>query len=446
MTLKTLDEQTQSLASYLPTGRAFGAKNIQDTVTRGLLVGLSGELIRNEALIEEFKQEIIPDETVEFLSEWESALAIPDGCFTGNGTDDERRQDILAKLASLGVQTAEDFRLLALQIYDLNITITTPEETGVFPWTFPHTFGIDARTARFTIQINLEDVGALARFPYTFPIQFGGREIAILDCLFQQLKPANVDLFITSEIPPSFDGGANSLDFSGDVTNELRFGGGVATGFGGGNSAYTFMAWVKHDGGPNSVIIHADGTTGSDNHILAHITSGTVFDMQTTDFSGNLKHYQWPSGAINAWHQAVAVYDPIVDELKVYVDGVEDTSPTVVSNVAQTMTDGPLRSLHLGNENGVANDAYDGLIYAAGIWNVGLTALEVAASFNSGDGRHFDLTTNQGDYQSASLLPHWWRPGNEPSPNFGRDSGTLPVDLTSIVALTDSDRTADAPQ
>ena len=57
---RTLEEQTNSLAAYLPNGKLWGAKYQEGTVVRGLLAGLSGELLRSAALVEEFRDQIIP--------------------------------------------------------------------------------------------------------------------------------------------------------------------------------------------------------------------------------------------------------------------------------------------------------------------------------------------------------------------------------------------------
>lgn len=220
MVVRNLEEQTNSLANYLPSGRAFAAKNVEDTVTRGLLAGLSGELLRNAELVQEFRDQIIPDETVLFVDEWESALGIPDACFTGQGTIDERRADVLAKLASLGVQTAEDMRRLALQIYGIELTIRNPtrDPDNVFPYTFnptgeldpggdggTFTFGLSDREARFQIVIEYDNLPEPVLFPLTFPIPFGTREVAVIECLLTKLRPANVgftqEILLPTESP-----------------------------------------------------------------------------------------------------------------------------------------------------------------------------------------------------------------------------------------------------
>jgi len=191
-----LRRQTEALAGYLPGGRAFAAKRIDGTTTRALLEGLAGELLRVDGALEEFRREILPDQTVLLLEEWESAVGIPDHCFTGAGTVETRRRDVLAKLVSLGVQTARDFADLA-ELFGVTAFIIPGSEHGVFPYTFPLVFFPNARAAFHTIIVDMPDDPDNA-FPYTFPLTFGNTDQALVQCLFNHLKPAHVDiLYVT---------------------------------------------------------------------------------------------------------------------------------------------------------------------------------------------------------------------------------------------------------
>lgn len=193
----TLEQHTNSLAQYLPNGRTFAAKNINDSEFRKLLKGLASELFTAEGYLCTLEQEYFPDETVLFLSEWESALGIPDGCFSGSGTLNERRRDIIVKLAATGIQTAEDFEELAA-LFGITVTVTSGSDIGLFPLEFPFLFVGSTRQARYTIFVTFT-VPAANRFPYTFPIVFGGSEIAILECLFNHLKPINCRVVFEAE-------------------------------------------------------------------------------------------------------------------------------------------------------------------------------------------------------------------------------------------------------
>lgn len=176
---RDLEQYTDSLAAYVPGGSLFQAKGVDGTVFRRLLKGLAGELFRVNGLIKEYSEQIIPDETVKFITEWERTLGIPDDCFKGGGTIDERRRDVLVKLASLGVQTIADFEAVAL-IFGVVVQVIPGSASGIV--------FASKKIERFTIVINitLPEV-----FPYTFPITFGDDTTVLLECLFKKLKPAN---------------------------------------------------------------------------------------------------------------------------------------------------------------------------------------------------------------------------------------------------------------
>jgi uncharacterized protein YmfQ (DUF2313 family) len=188
--LRSIEEHAQSLANYLPGGRVFAPKNESNSNLRKLLRGMASELFKADGYIRTYEQEIIPDQTVLFIDEWEKAVGIPDACFKGTGSIDERRLHVLVKLAALGVQTAQDFIDLAA-LFGVTITVTAGSTNGGFPMTFPiRLFG---PAAYFTIIIQFTVQGA-NRFPMTYPITFGDGTIALLECLFNKLKPANCQL------------------------------------------------------------------------------------------------------------------------------------------------------------------------------------------------------------------------------------------------------------
>lgn len=197
---RDLETITNSLAAYLPGGRLFTAKSVDGTVLRRLLFGLATELLRSNDLIEEYCSEILPDETVKFIAEWESALGIPDDCFLATGTIDERRRDILVKFAASGVQSKADFEELALR-FGIEVVVESGSKSGTFPLEFPAILFDSSKQARFTIVVNFEILDS-SRFTLVFPFVFGGNEIAILQCLFSKLKPANCALIFGQIVPP----------------------------------------------------------------------------------------------------------------------------------------------------------------------------------------------------------------------------------------------------
>ena len=187
---RDLEEYTDSLAAYMPGGPLFAAKYLQDSNYRKLFRGMAGELFRANGLLREY--DILPDTTIKFIAEWESALGIPDACFKGTGTINERRRDVLAKLAALGVQTAQDFVDLAA-IFNVDVTVRGGSVNGCFPLVFPIILFDTEKDARLTIIVQFT-VDVANRFPLTFPFPFGDGDISLIECVFRRLKPANCDI------------------------------------------------------------------------------------------------------------------------------------------------------------------------------------------------------------------------------------------------------------
>lgn len=189
--VRTKEEQATSLANYLPGGRVFNQKNKTGSNLRNFLKGLASELSLADGYIRTYQKETNPRNTVLFLEEWERTVGIPDDCFSGTGSIDDRRTDVLVKLASLGVQTEQDFIDLS-EIFGITVTITPGIEASTFPMVFPLLL-LSALEAKFTLVVTFT-VTTPNVFPQTFPIQFGDFIISVLQCLFRKLIPANCDV------------------------------------------------------------------------------------------------------------------------------------------------------------------------------------------------------------------------------------------------------------
>lgn len=184
----TLEQLRVSLASYVPRGsKVWGAAHFVGSVFFLLLRGLSTELGRVEKAIQLYRQHQIPDVTILYLEEWEKALGIPDDCFLKTGDEAERLRDVRAKLASLGVQSSDDFVALAA-LFGFTVIV----EGGIGSILYPGGFSSD-KEARNTIVVTF-DVANPNSFPYTFPITFEQNQTAIVECLFTKLKPITNDI------------------------------------------------------------------------------------------------------------------------------------------------------------------------------------------------------------------------------------------------------------
>lgn len=193
---QTLENVTNSLAQYLPDGFLWESKCIDGTNLRALLKGLSGVLLDAECFLKIYSSEFIPLNTIVFIEDWERALAIPDGCFLAMGTNEERRMDILIKLAGMGVQTENDFLVLATTL-GVDITIERGAELSPFPITFPIVFFQDPQEAFFTIVVTFNATTG-GFFTYNFAFPFGDVQKHKLECLFRKIIPANYKIVFRS--------------------------------------------------------------------------------------------------------------------------------------------------------------------------------------------------------------------------------------------------------
>jgi len=143
-TVHTIEENAQVQADFMPGGKFWRAKNIIDSKIRDLLRGFGTSAKRQEEALDAFWTEVFIGTTEEYIGDFERAVGIPDGCFLGTGTLDERRTDVISKLTSLYLVTLEDFNALA-DSYNVDIEIlpgraggddivSNGQFTGDFDW------------------------------------------------------------------------------------------------------------------------------------------------------------------------------------------------------------------------------------------------------------------------------------------------------------------------
>jgi uncharacterized protein YmfQ (DUF2313 family) len=189
--INTKDDITNSTAAFMPGGRIFAAKNEENSTLRNYLKGLSSELFRIDEQMNLMSEDYDVNLTVQFIEQWESAVGIPDSCFDNTGTLVERRQNVLAKIAKMNLNTTQDFIDLA-SIFGVEVEVRTGISEITFPLTFPVIMFTTEKEARFTMIIKFTSETEV--FPFTFPITFGSQAIALVKCLFNKLKPANVQI------------------------------------------------------------------------------------------------------------------------------------------------------------------------------------------------------------------------------------------------------------
>ncbi|MGR3179821.1 MAG: putative phage tail protein [Candidatus Anammoxibacter sp.] len=188
------DENTQQrqLARHMPEGAVWENKHNLDSNLGKLILGLASEYFRISVLIEDVLTETDVNQTNLLIKEWQVSVGIPDECLAENGSLEDQRRDIILKLSSFGgIQKAVSFEDLAA-ILGFSAALSNGSATGVFPLEFQTRFFDSRKTAVHTIIVDLIENKAV--FPLDFPIQFTSTVSGIIECLFRELAPANVQL------------------------------------------------------------------------------------------------------------------------------------------------------------------------------------------------------------------------------------------------------------
>ena len=189
---RSQEEQANKLAGYLPNDRLHLVKNRDGSKLRSILLGLAQQWLDFRETINEVYDEYDPRSTTNLISEWEEFVGIPDDCLGNTGTLEQRRLNILLKLAGINVTTEQQFINVAA-VLGYTVTITNGVDVATFPLTFPIIL-LGSGEAPFTIIVNLDASLAPSGFPLTFPITLTDGLPELLQCFFEKLKPANTQL------------------------------------------------------------------------------------------------------------------------------------------------------------------------------------------------------------------------------------------------------------
>lgn len=185
----TNEEHTQALANELPNGRVFSSKNMDDSNFRQYLRIFAPEMSRYESTMLELSREHDINESDVYIENWESAVGIPDDCFPGTGSLEERRAHVIVKLACMNVSTEEEMIALAAKL-GTNITIEPLTTQFLPPYDIPYQ-PADAK-ARFKWIIRGDDLaGSFPPYNIPYSLEVGNNLVV---CALQKVKPAFIQL------------------------------------------------------------------------------------------------------------------------------------------------------------------------------------------------------------------------------------------------------------
>lgn len=198
----TEQEQANILAQYLRNDPLHAGKFIDGSNLRKLLIGLASGFIDFNNFLNLIVKEGDLNEANFLLTEWERTLGIPDDCLTNNGSLEERRRNLLLKLAGLQGTLIEQFEYVVNVLGYSGIEIKTAVEKSTYPLQYPFPY-FDEEQAPFIIYVILPPELTPTTYPLTYPIQYNS-VITLLECIFDKLKPANVKI-IYEYTKPSVD-------------------------------------------------------------------------------------------------------------------------------------------------------------------------------------------------------------------------------------------------
>lgn len=102
-------EHTATLIYNLPSGKVFAKKFDTTSNLYKFLFAMAKSFKLCDNDLNRLFNELNPETTTELITEWEKQYSIPDKQFTGTGTIEKRRQDVLAKMNAQGIQTTDDY-------------------------------------------------------------------------------------------------------------------------------------------------------------------------------------------------------------------------------------------------------------------------------------------------------------------------------------------------
>lgn len=189
----TLEQQTDAMVRYMPSDKLFAAKNFNGTNLRKLLLGINGEFVRIDQIFQSVWDgtNILTTTDPDYMAAWEGAVGIPNSYFpqTSSLTIEQRRQQVLIQLRSLGVLTEQDFIDLAALLGE-TITIEHPVSMLYPPYIPPFIPYGDAREARFIMIVKGPNLDPGSYPPYSVPF-IPTNPVSQIQVLFDILKPAN---------------------------------------------------------------------------------------------------------------------------------------------------------------------------------------------------------------------------------------------------------------
>lgn len=184
----SIEKAASQLASNLPDGRAWAAKNLAGTNMHAVVSACAAEFREIQIQIEMLATEFNVRLTNQLLPDWEASCGLPEECLGTMASLEDRRNAVILRLRKIPFVTKADYEQLAFDLTGLSVTVTPGAEIELFPLDFPIPFS--SGNSYFKLYVTFND--AIGGFPYLFPFNFVSTGDNIIRCVFEQIAPANV--------------------------------------------------------------------------------------------------------------------------------------------------------------------------------------------------------------------------------------------------------------
>lgn len=197
-TAPSQEESTRQLAANIPDGQAWQAKNLPGTNVYALVSACAAEFREIQLQIETLAREFDIRLTDKLLPDWEKSCGLPEECLGELASLEDRRNAVILRLRKIPFVTAAEYEALAFELTGLDVSVVPGAEIELFPLEFPCVFA--SGNSFFKLYVIFNDT--FGGFPYKFPLLFLTGPSNIVECVFEQIAPANVLLVFRSSPPP----------------------------------------------------------------------------------------------------------------------------------------------------------------------------------------------------------------------------------------------------
>lgn len=185
----------QQMADSLPTGRAWGLRNVGESNVRKLINALSVAFNLTQQQIELLNDEFQIGQTFDLLEDWETSVGIPGQCLGTSETIAQRRQAVIDRLGKMPIVILGQMQAYVDALFPgIGVTLYPGYEYYGFEYDFEVPFLGDISSRWLLVAaVPLSDES----FEYEFEMTFeGGVDTEQLECLLNKINPAPVYVII----------------------------------------------------------------------------------------------------------------------------------------------------------------------------------------------------------------------------------------------------------